>query len=205
MAFVRGLDPRMTLSSLRLWCRQSRSFASLSDGSAVPRPSSRPRNLPRMVSARRSTLALRLSERHVNKTPEPFHCYDAGQQNVAKAAKLSSSWYTLHLYRSVLFLNAAISTVCMMPPAIQLAFPTTETMTNKAVPRPYFENDVSPAQTTIPTRLPNPSLQVTADHNLKLVEAPVQAPQKGEVLIHVKATGVCGYVGLVVLSWEGRG
>lgn len=41
--------------------------------------------------------------------------------------------------------------------------------------------------------LPNPSLQVTADHNLKRVDAPVYAPKAGEVLIHVKATGICGY------------
>ena len=45
---------------------------------------------------------------------------------------------------------------------------------------------------TIKTSLPNPSLQVTADHNLKLQEAPVYAPAKGEVLLHIKATGVCG-------------
>ena len=42
------------------------------------------------------------------------------------------------------------------------------------------------------TPLPNPSLQVTADHSLKQVEAPVYAPQKGEVLLHIKATGICG-------------
>ncbi|KAF7545600.1 hypothetical protein G7Z17_g9050 [Cylindrodendrum hubeiense] len=40
--------------------------------------------------------------------------------------------------------------------------------------------------------LPNPSLQVTADHNLKTVDAPVYAPKAGEVLVHVKATGICG-------------
>lgn len=39
---------------------------------------------------------------------------------------------------------------------------------------------------------PNPSLQVTADHNLKSVEAPVYAPGNDEVLLHVKATGICG-------------
>ncbi|KAJ5090956.1 hypothetical protein N7532_009640 [Penicillium argentinense] len=39
---------------------------------------------------------------------------------------------------------------------------------------------------------PNPSLQVTADHNLKSVDAPVYAPGHGEVLLHVKATGICG-------------
>jgi L-iditol 2-dehydrogenase len=39
---------------------------------------------------------------------------------------------------------------------------------------------------------PNPSLQVTADHNLKSVDAPVYAPGHGEVLLHIKATGICG-------------
>ncbi|GAD96309.1 alcohol dehydrogenase, putative [Paecilomyces variotii No. 5] len=38
----------------------------------------------------------------------------------------------------------------------------------------------------------NPSLQVTPDHQLKLVEAPVYQPGPGEVLLHIKATGVCG-------------
>lgn len=40
---------------------------------------------------------------------------------------------------------------------------------------------------------PNPSLQVTADHNLKAIDAPVYAPKAGEVLVHIKATGICGY------------
>jgi L-iditol 2-dehydrogenase len=39
---------------------------------------------------------------------------------------------------------------------------------------------------------PNPTLQVTADHRLKAVEAPVYAPRAGEVLLHIKATGICG-------------
>ncbi|KAL6863513.1 GroES-like protein [Trichoderma novae-zelandiae] len=42
------------------------------------------------------------------------------------------------------------------------------------------------------TPRPNPSLQATADHNLKLVEAPVPEPSRGEVVLHVKATGICG-------------
>lgn len=46
----------------------------------------------------------------------------------------------------------------------------------------------------IQTNFPNPSLQVTADHNLKQVEAPVYPPKEGEVLLQVKATGICGYV-----------
>lgn len=53
---------------------------------------------------------------------------------------------------------------------------------------------VQQKKATITTPLPNPSLQVTADHNLKQVEAPVYAPGVGEVLLHIKATGVCGSV-----------
>jgi L-iditol 2-dehydrogenase len=45
---------------------------------------------------------------------------------------------------------------------------------------------------TLQAPLPNPSLQVTADHNLKRVDALVYAPQAGEVLLHVKTTGICG-------------
>lgn len=44
----------------------------------------------------------------------------------------------------------------------------------------------------VKTPRPNPSLQATADHRLKLVEAPVPEPGHGEVLLHVKATGICG-------------
>ena len=45
---------------------------------------------------------------------------------------------------------------------------------------------------TIVTPFPNPSLQVTADHKLKAIEAPVYAPKHGEVLLQIKATGICG-------------
>lgn len=38
----------------------------------------------------------------------------------------------------------------------------------------------------------NPALVVTADQKIKLVEAPINEPGDGEVLIHVKCTGVCG-------------
>lgn len=38
----------------------------------------------------------------------------------------------------------------------------------------------------------NPSLQVTKDHRIELKEAPVKPPLKGQVLIHVRATGICG-------------
>ncbi|KAL4923528.1 putative alcohol dehydrogenase [Aspergillus undulatus] len=40
--------------------------------------------------------------------------------------------------------------------------------------------------------LPNPSLQITADHKIKLVEAPIHSPGKGQVLLQIKATGICG-------------
>lgn len=46
--------------------------------------------------------------------------------------------------------------------------------------------------TTVATRRPNPSIQVTPHHHLKVVEAPVYAPGRGEVLLHIKATGICG-------------
>jgi L-iditol 2-dehydrogenase len=49
------------------------------------------------------------------------------------------------------------------------------------------------SQQTIKAPLLNPALYVTADHNLKQEEAPVLAPAKDEVLLHIKATGVCGY------------
>ena len=48
--------------------------------------------------------------------------------------------------------------------------------------------------TLIKPPLPNISLQATADHTLKQVEAPVSAPCEGEVLLQIKATGICGYV-----------
>lgn len=44
----------------------------------------------------------------------------------------------------------------------------------------------------VQTPLPNPSLQVTADHRLKIVDTPVREPNADEVMVHVKATGICG-------------
>ena len=46
---------------------------------------------------------------------------------------------------------------------------------------------------TLATSHPNPSLMVTADHRILMAEAPVHAPGAGEVLLHIKATGICGY------------
>ncbi|RSM18732.1 hypothetical protein CDV31_002452 [Fusarium ambrosium] len=45
---------------------------------------------------------------------------------------------------------------------------------------------------SIETKLPNLSLQVGPDHELKLVDIPVPSPKHGEVLIKVKAVGICG-------------
>ncbi|KAI1378059.1 sorbitol dehydrogenase [Hypoxylon crocopeplum] len=38
----------------------------------------------------------------------------------------------------------------------------------------------------------NPSLQVTADHRLKMVDAPIREPGPGEVTLQVKCSGICG-------------
>jgi L-iditol 2-dehydrogenase len=38
----------------------------------------------------------------------------------------------------------------------------------------------------------NPALVVSADHQIRMQEAPVRQPGRGEALIHVRATGICG-------------
>ncbi|KAI1080352.1 sorbitol dehydrogenase [Whalleya microplaca] len=38
----------------------------------------------------------------------------------------------------------------------------------------------------------NPSLQVTADHQLKLIDAPIHEPEPGEVTLQIKCSGICG-------------
>jgi L-iditol 2-dehydrogenase len=53
-------------------------------------------------------------------------------------------------------------------------------------------NSTSGARQVLQAPQPNPSLSATADHKLKTGEAPVYAPGPGEVLLHVKATGICG-------------
>lgn len=55
------------------------------------------------------------------------------------------------------------------------------------------EVDNSSATAEQLAKISNPSLQVTADHKIKMVEAPILRPGPGDVLIHVKATGICGY------------
>jgi len=48
------------------------------------------------------------------------------------------------------------------------------------------KNDISLAKHS------NPSLQVTADHRIEILEAPIERPGLGDVLLHIKATGICG-------------
>jgi hypothetical protein len=80
-------------------------------------------------------------------------------------------------------LGQAMGSVTSLDEA-QLA-PKTLALPNKASAEPN-------ADATIQAPLPNPSLQVTADHQLKAIDAPVYAPKAGEVLLHIKCTGVCG-------------
>lgn len=44
-------------------------------------------------------------------------------------------------------------------------------------------------------RLPllNQSLQVIADHDIKQADTPVYSPGRGDGLLHIEATGICGY------------
>ena len=69
--------------------------------------------------------------------------------------------------------------------------PNGKSSTNLEGPTPSAKN---PDTIKEQSHMPNPSLQVTADHLLKQIEAPVLAPQRGEVLLQIKATGICGYV-----------
>jgi len=38
----------------------------------------------------------------------------------------------------------------------------------------------------------NLAVHTNPSHDLKVVETPVPEPKEGEVIIHVKATGICG-------------
>ncbi|PHH81614.1 hypothetical protein CDD83_3536 [Cordyceps sp. RAO-2017] len=41
-------------------------------------------------------------------------------------------------------------------------------------------------------KMANPALVVTADGQVKMEEAPIAEPGPDEVLLHVRATGICG-------------
>ncbi len=56
------------------------------------------------------------------------------------------------------------------------------------------EIDVASSTVEEMSRAKNPSLQVTQDHSIKMVEAPILKPGSKDVLLHVKATGICGFV-----------
>lgn len=40
----------------------------------------------------------------------------------------------------------------------------------------------------------NPALKVTPDHQLKMVDAPIEEPGPGEVTLQIKCSGICGWV-----------
>jgi len=42
------------------------------------------------------------------------------------------------------------------------------------------------------TKHSNPSLQVTASRSIEMVEAPIEKLGPGDVLLHIKTTGICG-------------
>jgi len=42
------------------------------------------------------------------------------------------------------------------------------------------------------SQFPNPGLQVTKEKTIKMVDVPIEKPGPGEVLLYIKATGICG-------------
>jgi hypothetical protein len=56
------------------------------------------------------------------------------------------------------------------------------------------EVEAESAPTSEMLRAENPSLQVTKDHKLKMAATPILQPGPKDVLLHIKATGICGYV-----------
>ena len=87
----------------------------------------------------------------------------------------------------------------MVPSLIEMVQPSQDTETllsaSKSTGSPCYATEVNgiPATVEEMKNARNPSLQVTADHKLKMVDAPVLKPGKGEVLLHIKVTGICGY------------
>jgi hypothetical protein len=77
--------------------------------------------------------------------------------------------------------------------------PVQELMSNAiktGIPPSCCVSEVDPASSTTESMLKvdNPSLQVTKDHTIKMVEAPILKPGPHDVLLHVKVTGICGYL-----------
>ncbi|KZM20780.1 oxidoreductase [Ascochyta rabiei] len=76
-----------------------------------------------------------------------------------------------------------------MAPSVITSFPSRDALPAESSSQ---NTNGTSEKKTLSMPLLNPSLQVTADHNLKQEDAPVYAPSHGEVLLHIKATGVCG-------------
>ncbi|KAH7399966.1 putative alcohol dehydrogenase [Cadophora sp. MPI-SDFR-AT-0126] len=70
---------------------------------------------------------------------------------------------------------------------------TEETLEPQAKSISHINNDSNKNASQVKSpQLSNPSLQVTAEKTIKLVNAPIRKPESGEVLLHIKATGICG-------------
>jgi L-iditol 2-dehydrogenase len=90
-----------------------------------------------------------------------------------------------------------------MAPSIVLDPPSSVAIQTKSVTQTNGDAVATQQkQQILKAPLPNPSLMVTADHKLKNEEAPVYAPGHGDVLLHIKATGVCGYVESMNLRYK---
>ncbi|PQE05155.1 Sorbitol dehydrogenase protein [Rutstroemia sp. NJR-2017a BVV2] len=62
----------------------------------------------------------------------------------------------------------------------------------RLIAKDRFRPTESPSIMSSKSPLGNPSIQVTPDHQLKKVEASIETPKEGEVLLHIKVTGICG-------------
>jgi L-iditol 2-dehydrogenase len=62
-----------------------------------------------------------------------------------------------------------------------------------SVSRPKCTNGITKQHNGVNgTHLENPSLQVTADHKIKIASSPITRPSRGQILVHIRATGICG-------------
>ncbi|KAH6669213.1 putative alcohol dehydrogenase [Halenospora varia] len=81
-----------------------------------------------------------------------------------------------------------------MSPSLEEVIPEPTVGISKAKASPCCPTGVDSESLTAEeaANVENPSLQVTADHTIKLVAAPRLKPGYGEVLLHIKVTGICG-------------
>jgi L-iditol 2-dehydrogenase len=53
-------------------------------------------------------------------------------------------------------------------------------------------HDPSPSSIDNPFSKPNIAVQTNPAHDLKVVTTEIPEPKVGEVIVHIKATGICG-------------